>query len=86
MLHDDFRLNYPEFQQIPDDIVKAVLARAASQISTEVWGAQYDAGHGALTAHLLSSSALDPETAVTKVYLQEYKRLMKQVASGYRVA
>lgn len=86
MTFDDFRVNYPEFRQIGDETVKAVLARAASQISQTVWGTTYDAGHGALTAHMLASSALDPENAITKVYLNEYLRMQRQVASGYRVA
>lgn len=53
-----FRLRFPEFQNVDGPQVQAFLDDAATRINAGVFGDSYDAAHGYLTAHMLSSSPL----------------------------
>lgn len=56
MILTDFRTYFPEFTQASDGFVQATLNGAAVEMDPVVWGAQYDQGHGYLTAHKLALS------------------------------
>lgn len=51
-----FRDRFPEFDETTSELVAATLAEAALEISSETYGAEWDAAHGLLTAHKLWSS------------------------------
>jgi hypothetical protein len=89
---------FPEYKKTSVPLVDAKLAEARLQVDSEVWGTKTDLGVSYLAAHLLAMSShgqharLVPanakatrEDALT-TYEREYQRLLRSVASGFRVA
>lgn len=92
-----FLTDFPEFDSTPVKDINAKIAQAELQVDAKIWGTKADLGVGYLTAHLLAMSSngqfarLVPakmkatrEDALT-TYEREYKRIMRMVASGFRV-
>lgn len=85
-----FRLQFPEFQNIPDAQVTQFLSVAASMMDLGIWGNQFDQGQAYLAAHLLVRSAfgqsgrmIAKDGAASSTYKSEYDRLVTVVAAGY---
>lgn len=96
MAHDisDFRARFPEFTTVVDPIITANLGAAALEVDPTIWGAKTSEGILLLTAHKLTISPWGQAVRTTKQgtvvmaqtqYWQEYSRLMRMVASGFRV-
>lgn len=52
----DFKIRYPEFEEVPDARIQFMLDDAALEVSEAAWGALYEKGSMLLCAHLLSIS------------------------------
>jgi hypothetical protein len=100
MIIADFRVQFPEFRGVSDATVTAYLQAANLEIDQVVWGAmgpgglanatKADQGHGYLTAHKLASSPFGQAAKMvakdgSTTYEANYKKLVRQVASGFRV-
>lgn len=53
---DAFLARFPEFSETAQPLIEACLAETLVQFNVDVWGKNLDAGHGYLTAHVLSTS------------------------------
>jgi hypothetical protein len=84
---------FPIFTEVDEATLDAALAEAELSIDVTVWGKWENAGHGQLTAHLLTNSPtgqaakyvppkdpLQPKTT----YEAEFKRLQRIVTAGMR--
>lgn len=89
-----FRRRFAEFSKVTDEVIQANLDAALLEIDADIWGAKADQGQMYLAAHLLSLSpygqgarmAANGKGFVMTTYYAHYRRLMGQVASGFRVA
>jgi len=84
-----FREGFPEFANIPDELVQAKLNQAATSVSATIWGSSYDAGHGYLAAHLLATSPLGQDARLSAekestTYGAEFHRRLKAATVGIR--
>jgi len=52
---EQFRVDFPEFNRVSDDLVSAKLAHALKSIGT-AWGEEADHGQGLLAAHYLATA------------------------------
>ncbi len=50
----EFRMRFPEFKAITDDVVVFFINDAAQELSSKKWGRLYSRGLTTLTAHLLA--------------------------------
>lgn len=87
MLLAAFRTRYPEFSQVPDDLVQAHLDDAALSIDAAIWGARADVGQGLLAAHTLSLSPWGQGVKLsakdgTTTYGTRYQQMVYDVAIG----
>ncbi len=92
-----FIVAFPEFSKAPKTLVEAKLAEARRSIDTAVFGGKADDAISYIAAHLLSMSSfgqhsrLIPRTAkatrdeALTTYEREYRRLVRQATSGFRV-
>jgi hypothetical protein len=92
-----FVVAFPAFRNTDRPRVEVKIAEAKRQVDEAVWGELTDDGVGYLAAHLLAimpggeHARLIPRNAkpvrgeALTTYEREYKRLMRQVASGFRV-
>jgi len=92
-----FVVSFPAFKRTERPVVEAKIAEATRQVDAAVWGALADDGIGYLAAHLLAMmpggehARLVPKNAkpirgeALTTYERQYKRLVRQVASGFRV-
>lgn len=95
--YSDFLVDFSEFGKVERKTVERRLASAHRQISEAVWGDTYLDGVGYLAAHLLAVGAkgqparLVPASAKATredsltTYEREFRRLQRQVTSGFRV-
>lgn len=86
-----FIVQFPEFTNTATALVDAMLAAAALEIDLEVWGAKSDQGQMYLAAHKLALSPFGNNAEMfskngTTTYQAHYEMLVRQVASGFRVA
>jgi hypothetical protein len=74
---ETFRLKYPEFRTASSAFVQSFLDDAATYLSRDVLGDQYDHAHGLKAAHLIATSpggvmarmvAKDGTTTYSKAY------------------
>ena len=85
-----FLERYPEFAETDAAVVDAALDEAEEQIDSDVWGRFENAGHGALTAHLLADSPFGNAAKLkakdgsepSTIYERRYRRLVKLVGIG----
>lgn len=88
----------PEFANTGIGLIQAAIAAAALQIDPVIWGPKADYGTIMLAAHNLAMSPSGQASRLvvwsaingtvkepTTTYHQQYLRLMRQVAFGYRV-
>lgn len=79
-----FITRYPEFDTVDPDVIAAVLAEVANELSGSNYGLRFDAAQGALTAHRLwlspAGSPLRGDSDQTDT--SDYLRAFKQMASG----
>jgi hypothetical protein len=85
-----FLTRYPEFAGLDEAHVQAALDDAALEIDVEVWGDKADKGQGLLAADLLYRSPFGARARTEnakegEMYREEYARLTRAVASGWRV-
>lgn len=50
---DNFKLRYPEFNDVPEAVVSMAIDDAAMELCQKVWGKYYERGVSALAAHNL---------------------------------
>lgn len=89
----DFRIQFPEFVNLPDALVTQRIAWAEAQTDTAVWKDTRSIGIGFLVAHYCSitPSAEDMRLEKNKgnpttFYEIEFNKLVRKVAGGARVA
>lgn len=86
-----FRRRYPEFDKLGNDLLQATLDEAALELDVDVFGDQWPAAHGALTAHKLTLSPygqaarMVPKDGVT-TYITHFNKLKFSCTQGFRVA
>ena len=89
-----FRARFPEFQNVVDSIIEANLLAAALEVDPGIWGQKTSEGILLLAAHKLTISPWGQAVRTAKqgtntmhntLYWEEYSRLMRMVASGFRV-
>lgn len=89
-----FIVQFPEFANTTSALVQAHLDAAALEVPSRIWGTKTDQGIYYLTAHKLASSpfgndarlaAVGTRGDATTIYLPEFRRLQRQVSSGFRV-
>lgn len=92
-----FLARFPEFKRAPLDLIESKITEAELQIDSAVWNTKTDLGAGYLAAHLLALSPFGQHARLVPAnmkptrgealttYEREYKRLVKIVASGFRV-
>lgn len=83
-----FKARFPEVAPIGDALITAVLAEAAIEIDTEVFGVDYNTAHGFLTAHKI---AISPHGRTVKLntkarsYQEEFENIRNKVTALIRV-
>ena len=90
---DSIRADFEEFSDLTDAQIDPKIADAVAIVSVSTWGTLVDQGVKYLTAHLIAMSPLgeqakldlDEDDEDATVYLQHYKRLMRQLAAACRV-
>lgn len=89
-----FRGLFPEFNGVPDAMVTGWLAQAATSIDVNIWGTKADLGQAYLAAHYLATSPFGQNARMKQVagiatdpttYMTNYKRLQREVSTGFRV-
>lgn len=93
-----FIVTYPEFADAPVALIEAKLAEAATMTPDAVWGDLADQGRALYTAQYLYDSPFARHMARVdqgndrqgvrsdaSPYIDRLRRLVQQVASGYRV-
>ena len=89
-----FYAKFPEFQGVPQGQIEQYLSDAALEMDACVWGSLFDAGQGYLAAHALALSPFGQNAkavvktvngAFTSMYEVNYRRLQREVSSGFRV-
>lgn len=85
-----FVTQFPEFEGVETALLDAVLAAAALEVDVEVWGAKASQGIAYKAARKLALSPLGNTAKLVNkdgstVYDRELDRLVRQVASGFRV-
>jgi len=85
-----FKGEFPEFAATDDPIVAAALVRAEQRVDPIVWGEKTDQGVAYLAAHLLALAPFGQNARLasnsgTSIYHEEFRRLQREVAAGYRV-
>lgn len=88
---DAFIVQFPEFTNSDVPLVEAMLAAAELEIDASMWGVKATQGKYYLAAHKLAlspfgNSAELVKTNVTTSYKVHYDSLVRQIASGFRVA
>jgi hypothetical protein len=88
---DAFVVQFPEFTNTGVALVEAMLAAAALEIDLEVWAEKATQGQYYLAAHKLALSPYGNNAEMvtksgTTTYEAHYAKLVRQVASGFRVA
>lgn len=91
---DSFVTQFPEFANTATAdaaYVQAVLDAALLEIDLDVWNEKADQGQMYLAAHKLALSPFGNNAQLVAdsketTYLAHYERLVRQVASGFRVA
>lgn len=85
-----FTDRFAEFEGVDEPYIQRFLNAAISEVDPVVWGDKADEGILYLTAHKMALSPagkaarlVAPDQAST--YEKEFRRLVKIVASGYRV-
>lgn len=89
----DFRIQFPEFGNLPDPLVSQRIAWAEMQMDSAVWGDIRSIGIGFLVAHFCALSPRAEDMRLQKdkgnpttFYEIEYSKLVRMVAGGARVA
>lgn len=86
-------MQFPEFAGPDATYVQAALDAAALEVPSAIWGAKADQGIYYLAAHKLASApfgnnaktTVPASPGVVTTYMLEFRRLQRQVSSGYRV-
>ncbi len=95
--YETFTVQFPEFAGADTAQVNAILAAADLEIDREIWNAKGDQGQMYLAAHKLALSPYgnnaelvlkqpNPGPHGETVYGTHYDSLVRQCASGFRVA
>ncbi len=90
MILATFRVQFPEFKGVTDALVQAMLDASLLEIDAFIWGAKADQGQAYLTAHKLATSPFGQNARMVSkngetTYEKNYRTLIRQVSSGYRV-
>lgn len=85
-----FVRKFPVFKDAAPTLIQSKLDDAAGQIFAPTWGDKADQGQAYLAAHLLAIDPMGEDMRLSKdsdktVYFMNYKRLVRQVAFGFRV-
>ena len=88
---DAFVIQFPEFTKTGVPLVETMLAAALLEIDADVWGAKATQGQYYLAAHKLALSPFGNNAEMvakdgSTTYQVHYDSLVRQVASGFRVA
>lgn len=83
----DFRVRFPEFENVPDPMISAALSDAVEEINFDIWKELTSQGHGLLTAHNLSNSPWGQGVKLvakdgSTTYGARYAELRRIVACG----
>lgn len=90
MTLEEFRTQFPEFQEAPDSLILGKMREAESRTDAFVWGAKREQGIAYLTAHLI---ALSPGGRAMQLvqkdgstpYYETLTTLRRAVTMGLRV-
>lgn len=91
MTYDAFIVLYPAFTVVDETLVQAQLDEVALGLDATVYGARFDAAHGALTAHELfispagSSLRGESDNADSSDYLKKFQKIRREVAPKFAV-
>lgn len=85
-----FVQRFPEFRETDRVLIDACLLEAEAQVGADAWGDKRHHGVGYLAAHILSCRPTSEKARLVKdgtstVYEKTYRRMLSQVASGFRV-
>jgi len=92
MLPAQIKVRFPEFVNVPDAVVQAVIDDVAVEFDTRVWGKYLNKGMAYLVAHVLTLSPYGQQARIaakagsSTTYFQEYQRMLSVVATGCMVA
>ncbi len=84
-----FQAAFPEFALVDVVLIQAKLDHAETTVDAAIWGGRYDAGHGYMAAHLLSTSPLGQDARLSpsdekSSYLEHYQRELRSATCGIR--
>lgn len=82
-----FRTRFPEFGNVPDALIEAVLAEALLELNAEIFDTLLDTAQGYLTAHKLAISPYGVGTKLvnkdnTTSYGQHFDALVAKTVEG----
>lgn len=88
---DAFIVQFPEFTNSSVALVEAMLSAALLEIDADIWGDKATQGQWYLAAHKMALSPYGNNAEMKDnrgltTYWVHYTALVRQVASGYRVA
>ena len=91
MRRDVFLIRFPEFKGVGASYIDAHIAAAANEIDPVIWRTKTDEGVIYLAAHKMASSPYGEQARLITAeggttYFLEFKRLVRLVSSGFRVA
>jgi hypothetical protein len=89
MPREIFLRRFPEFRGCENAFIDGFLAAAENEVDAEVWGNKASEGVMYLAAHKMAASPFGENarlaTGAGSSYLEEYRRLVRIVSSGFRV-
>lgn len=85
----NFKLQFPEFSEIPDTYIDTWLADAYLCIDATIWGPKTDLGAKFLAAHLMANMPAGRNAQLStkdgkSTYGAQYDELVEQVSGGFR--
>lgn len=91
MTYAAFIILYPAFTVVDQTLVQAQLDEVALGLDPTIYGARFDAAHGALTAHelFISPAGLSLRTESDNTdssdYLKKFQKIRREVAPKFAV-
>lgn len=82
-----FRAKFAEFAAASDPLVQEALDEASDELDPDVWGSRLNAGHGWLTAHILTESGYGKQVPKdgTTTFGRRFEELAKRVGRSARL-
>lgn len=85
-----FKASHPEFSEVDDELISAKIAEAELEVDPDVWRNKADVGVMLTAAHKLAISPYGQQARQTNdngdtTYMKELRRVLRQVAHGYRL-